>query len=472
MSVLKLELPAKFLLITWQYEVTMKNFDNTSPVIFQTADIDKEIIIKEQTGSWQRLRRLIATFLMVIFVGLPFIEFNGQQAILFDIGAQQLRFFGLIFYPQDLLIFFFVFVIAAFLLFFVSARYGRLWCGFLCPQTIWSFMFFWTQFRFEGNYQAQKKLSKLPWSTDKLTRKGFKHVAWLLIAFFTATTFMSYFTPVKPLYIAIFTGELSTLFWGWVLFFAFATYTNAGWIKEKMCEHMCPYSRFQSAMIGDETKVITYQASRGEPRAPRKLNREKPDGLGDCVDCNLCVQVCPVGIDIRQGFQYQCISCGLCIDTCNQVMTRFGYAKGLIANVANRASNKLRSIAYVSVIVVFAAIFAVWLANRSLIEVSIIKDRNVLYRENLDGSFENSYQIKLLNKTNQAKRLILSLPENEGFTIENNKPILLDKEENKLLLINVTSPEGHSAQFTELTFMLTSEQEKVITKSKFHAKAW
>ncbi len=446
----------------------MQANQKTQAVIFQTADIDDKIIIKEQKGAWQQTRRWLATVLMLVFIGTPFIRFQGEQAVLFDIGAQQLRLFSMVLYPQDLLVFFYLFVIAAFLLFYVSARYGRLWCGFMCPQTIWSLLFFWMQFRIEGNYQAQKKRLNGKLSLETMVVKSVKHVSWLGIALLTSIAFMSYFTPVEVLYVDLFSGELTGLYWGWILFFMLATYINAGWVKEKMCEHMCPYSRFQSAMISEGTKVVSYIAQRGEPRAPRKINQEKPALLGDCVDCNLCVQVCPVGIDIRKGFQYQCISCGLCIDACNQVMKRFNYPQGLIKNHAEKESSHVRSIAYVRVITIFIALFAIWFASRPLFEVSVIKDRNVLFRETIDGRIENIYQFKILNKTPKSVAFNLAIQNNEQLEIISTPVFELAGLESQIAMVNVRAPIDFDSQFTPVTFELTAKDSLITVDSMFH----
>ncbi|NMP15415.1 cytochrome c oxidase accessory protein CcoG [Thalassotalea sp. Y01] len=459
-----------------------------SQVIFQTANIDDKIYIKEQTGKFQKIRRYLASILTIIFIGLPFVPYQGQQAILFDVGAQKLHLFAWILYPHDLLIFVYLFIIAAFALFYIANRYGRIWCGYLCPQTIWSMLFFWLQFRVEGNAQAQKRLDKLPFGAAKVIRKGIKHGLWLLVSLFTATTFMSYFLPVSQLYSELFTGQLEGLYWGWILTFMACTYINAGWIKEKMCEHMCPYSRFQSAMVNEATKQITYNNSRGEPRGPRKLSKpsaqvqihdevhkqsqikQQTNSLGDCVDCNLCVQVCPVGIDIRDGFQYECISCGLCIDACDQVMSRFNYAKGLIRYHGKVQGKRSHSLAYVGLIGIFSVLFIIWMANRPMFELNIIKDRNVLYRVVDEQRIENTFELKLINKTQLKETFTVSLKGVQGFELVSNKPIEIDADSRASVLVNVLSPIDHKAKFVPFEFVLRSDNHAISSKSVFHGK--
>ena len=352
------------------------NLPDESAIIFKVPVAQDKIYIREQQGYYQRLRRTLNFLLVALFIVLPWITWQGEQAILFDVGAQTLRFFAWVLFPQDLMVFVLLFSLAAFALFFVTKKYGRVWCGFSCPQTVWTLIFNWVERRIEGTHHQSRALDNQPWSWKKAGLKSAKHLAWAVIAGLTAMVFMSYFYPAKALYSDVLTWSASALISGWVVFFAACTYINAGWIREKMCLHMCPYSRFQSVMFDAQTKLVTYDVARGEHRGPRKRTA-KPSELGDCVDCNLCVQVCPVGIDIRNGLQYECINCGLCVDACNQVMDKFQYARNLISFAALKPGRTVNAalILYGVAIMAMVVGMVVWATNRVDFEVNVARDR-------------------------------------------------------------------------------------------------
>ena len=442
------------------------NQPDPSLVIFQTTNIDRKIYVKEQSGKFQKIRRFLGWTLMIFFITLQFIQFNGHQAILFDVAAQTLTLFSLTLYPQDLMIFVYVFIFAAFLLFYVSTKFGRIWCGFTCPQTIWSFLFMWVENRFEGNMQQRKQLDNAPWSVSKLVKKSSKHFAWGIISVLTATAFMSYFVPATDIYKQLITFTMSGAITAWVGFFALCTYLNAGLVREKMCQHMCPYARFQSVMVNSQTKLITYDEKRGESRGPRKLKQAAPDHLGDCVDCKLCVQVCPVGIDIRDGLQFDCINCGLCIDACDQTMDKFNYDKGLIRfNAASKqVQSKVKDYSYILLMIFTLAASVVWLQQRDLFELTVIKDRNVLYRTNTQGLVENSFQLELLNKSNEEQVVFVQLKDLPDFTISPAHAIVLKPNEMHSKIVTVTAPETHETRFKEFEFALVNAGDTVFLK--------
>ncbi len=379
------------------------NLPDESAIIFKVPVAQNKIYIREQHGYYQRLRLTLNILLVVLFIGLPWISWQGEQAILFDVGAQTLRFFAWVLYPQDLMVFVLLFSLAAFVLFFVTKKYGRVWCGFSCPQTVWTLLFNWVERRIEGTHHQSRTLDNQPWSWKKAGLKSAKHLAWAVIAGLTAMVFMSYFYPAKALYSDVLNWSASALISGWVVFFAVCTYVNAGWIREKMCLHMCPYSRFQSVMFDAQTKLVTYDVARGEHRGPRKRTA-KPSELGDCVDCNLCVQVCPVGIDIRNGLQYECINCGLCVDACNQVMDKFQYARNLISFAALKPARTLNAALILYGVAIMAMVLGmvIWASNRVDFEVNVARDRQQLYREHYSGLIENTFRISVLNKSNQV----------------------------------------------------------------------
>ncbi len=435
--------------------MTMQHHD--SQLIFKTADIDGKIYVKPQTGFFHSLRRNLNLVLMALFIGLPFLQYQGKQAILLDVAAQQFHLFAITLFPQDFMALVFVFMVAAFLLFYISARFGRVWCGFTCPQTIWTAIFMWVENKIEGNRQQRIKLDKQPWSLQNITRKLAKHLSWLLIACLTATVFMSYFVPALELYPSLISGHASSLVLGWVLFFTLCTYFNAGLIREKMCQHMCPYARFQSVMVGPTTKVVTYDAARGENRGPRKMKQAKPEPLGDCVNCDLCVQVCPVGIDIRNGFQADCINCGLCIDACDQTMAKFGYKKRLIAFASqSKNDSKFRSLGYLAVMTSIVLFAFIWTDSRTELEMTLIKDRNLMYRQLDSGEIENIYVLEVINKTQQVKQVDLHL-QHPQLHISSDPHIQLKPLETRTYSLRLTSAEELKQRFVQ--FELTAKDQ-------------
>lgn len=374
-------------------------------LIFKSSVVDDNIYIREQQGKFQRIRRSLSFMLMALFVFVPFIKYNGTQAVFFDLQQQQLRIFSFTLFPQDLVIVCLLFIFTAFLLFYVTKLYGRIWCGFTCPQTIWMLLFNWVERRVEGTHNHSKSLDAQSFNLKKLIKKSVKHFIWAGISLFTALVFISYFVTVEQLYKPFFTIQASTLVVSWVLFFAICTYINAGWIREKMCLHMCPYSRIQSAMFDKSTLLVSYDHGRGESRGKRKRSQVKSAEMGDCVDCNLCVQVCPAGIDIRNGLQYECINCGLCVDACDMTMDKFNYEKGLIAFTNEQAPKNgwKQHIGYGGFISLTVMAMLFWAQAWQSFEVNIIRDRQALYRVNQEGDIENTFVFKIRNKSNQIK---------------------------------------------------------------------
>lgn len=436
---------------------------------------DSSIYIREQKGKFQQIRRLLSWTLMLLFILIPWIPYQGQQAILFDVGSQHFRVFSLTFLPQDLMILAWVLMASAFALFFVTNWLGRVWCGYVCPQTVWMLLFTWVEHRVEGNRNQRIKLDKSPWNKDKALKKTAKHSLWMVISFFTATTFMSYFIPVTTLYSELLTFSWSGLVLFWVAFFTFCTYGNAGFLREKMCTVACPYARFQSVMFDKDTKVVTYDEKRGESRGPRKRKADpKAVGLGDCVDCGLCVDVCPAGIDIRNGLQYECINCGLCIDACNDTMKTFGYAPNLISYTSENAANgkigtyrNLKRLGYASLTVLTLLVMFVWLNLRTPIEVSVIRDRNSLYRVDFQGRIENPFTLTIQNKTQQSLTYQVKV-----IGIENLNMVLptsIHVEAGAMIKIPVTLIADESSLFartTDITFTVQAIENPDIQMTK------
>ncbi|MBS0001825.1 MAG: cytochrome c oxidase accessory protein CcoG [Thioalkalivibrio sp.] len=382
----------------------------------------EKIYPRQVSGLFARLRVTAMLVLLGIFYGVPWIQWEGRQAVLFDLPAREFHVFGLTFWPQDFFLLAMLLVIAALTLFFFTALAGRLWCGYACPQTVWTEAFLRIERWFEGDRAKQMKLDKAPWTKEKILRKTGKHSVWILFGLFTGLTFVGYFVPITDLIPRFLTLNTSGWETFWVLFYGFATWGNAGFMREQVCIYMCPYARFQSAMFDKDTLIISYDEERGEPRGPRKRGTDhKAKGLGDCIDCTLCVQVCPTGIDIRDGLQYQCIGCSACVDVCDEVMEKMGYPKGLVRYTTENAMagqpTKLlrpRVFLYGMLLLILLAGFVYGVSARNPVGVDVIRDRNVLYRELPDGQVENVYTLKLTNRAPAERHFEISIEGLEG----------------------------------------------------------
>ena len=381
-----------------------------------------QIYVRKSSGFFQKLRQRMNLVYFAFFALLPWLQYNGHQAILFDISEQRFTLWGLTLWPQDLTLLAWLFIFSAFLLFFVTTFLGRVWCGYMCPQTVWTFIFIWFEEKIEGTANQRRKLNQQKMNASKLYKKALKHGCWLLFSLFTAMTFAGYFSPMNELFINIVTFDTSVTMAIILAFFTFATYGNAGWMRETVCLHMCPYARFQSAMFDKDTLTVSYDSNRGETRGARGRKQDpKEIGLGDCIDCNLCVEVCPTGIDIRNGLQYECINCGACVDACSSVMTRMKYDQGLIRyttehELEGKKVHFVRSklIGYALVLLVMSTMLVLEIVNRVPLSLDIIRDRTELAKENFNGEIENVYTLKILNmsQTDNTYRLSVTGIEN------------------------------------------------------------
>ena len=379
-------------------------------------EVRKTIYPRAVHGVFATWRWALIIFTQVIFYGLPWLTWNGRQAVLFDLGARRFYIFDLVLWPQDFIFLTGILIISALSLFLFTAVAGRLWCGYACPQTVYTELFMWIERHIEGDRSKRMKLDREPWSARKIGIKAAKHGVWIAVALWTGITFVGYFTPIRTLIGEFFAVNLGPWETFWVLFYGFATYGNAGWMREQVCKYMCPYARFQGVMFDPDTLIITYDPSRGEPRGSRSKSVDhRAKGLGDCVDCEICVQVCPTGIDIRNGLQYECIACGACIDGCDQVMDKMGYPRGLIRySTENAMQGKyaeeptaLRKVAshvlrprvliYSAILGTVIAAMAVTLALRVPVKLNVLKDRANLVRETNDGWMENVYRLQIMN---------------------------------------------------------------------------
>lgn len=366
----------------------------------------KKIYPREVHGMFAALRVSGVSLLLGFYYIMPWIMWDGRQAILFDLPERKFYIFGMIFWPQDFIYLALILVVSALALFFFTALAGRLWCGFACPQTVWTESFLWIERKIEGTRPQQIKLDKMPWNAHKISRKGTKHFLWLGFSLYTGFTFVGYFSPIHQLSFDVIGFNLGPWETFWILFYGLATYGNAGWLREQVCTFMCPYARFQSAMIDNDTLIISYDEKRGDPRGSRKKGSNfEAENLGSCIDCSICVQVCPTGIDIRDGLQYECIGCAACIDACDDVMEKMNYPKGLIKYTTTNAIEGNKTHAFRPRLMIYGVILiAISLGTiasimaRSPIEMDIIRDRSVLFRETDEGLVENVYIVKIINK--------------------------------------------------------------------------
>ena len=449
-------------------KIPVHNLTNTSSAV-HSHDPSKTKPAKIQTklisGFFQNIRTTSMYGLMLLFVLLPFLRWDERQALLFDIPHRQFYVFGLTFMPQDLFLLSWIFIMAAFALFVVTVFGGRVFCGYSCPQTIWVNLFMRVEKLFEGERHQRIRMDKAPLSFSKLWRKTAKHAVWLLIALLTGLTFVSYFSPVESLYgswawfrvagFSLLLPELGT----WQLFFiglfTFATYLNAGWMREQMCFQICPYGRFQSVMFDRDTLIVSYDVERGEPRGARKRTAAKSEELGDCIDCELCVQVCPTGIDIRDGLQMECIQCAACIDACDSVMDRMQYPRGLVRYTTERELVEKqkthwlrpRLIGYAAMLALMFGLFVWVLAARVPLQVEAMRDRNQMYRLNNDGLIENAFSLKITNKTQQEQTYKVSLSAPNGIKLDLRRPeIILEAGEIYELPVTVVGDAARVSQ--------------------------
>ncbi len=375
----------------------------------------QKIYPREVHGIFAFWRITSAFALLGLYYVVPWINWHGRQAILFDLPERKFYIFDLIFWPQDFFYFAVLLIVAALSLFFFTALAGRVWCGYACPQTVWTELFLWIERKIEGDRSRQMKLDKTPWTLRKIVVKSSKQAIWLSIAAFTGFTFVGFFTPIRGLAESILQFGLGPWETFWIIFYSLATYGNAGFLREQVCLYMCPYARFQSAMFDKDTLIISYDPGRGEPRGSRAKHVDRrATGQGDCIDCTLCVQVCPTGIDIRNGLQYQCISCSACIDVCNGVMDKMNYPRGLIRYTTENALQgkgarvlRPRVIVYASVLVLIILGLGIAIYQRVPLQLDVIRDRNNLYRETDDGGIENVYTLKIINMDEAAHEYTL-----------------------------------------------------------------
>jgi cytochrome c oxidase accessory protein FixG len=414
----------------------------------------KKIYPKSVKGVFSNWRWIMVWVTQIIFYGLPWIDWGQRQAVLFDLSVRRFYIFGLVLYPQDFIYLTGLLIIAALSLFLFTAVAGRLWCGYACPQTVYTEIFLWIEKKLEGDRSARIRRDEGAMTAEKFARKAGKQFLWIVFAFWTGFTFVGYFVPMREMAGAFLGGQLAAWEFFWVFFYGFATYGNAGFMREQVCLHMCPYARFQSAMFDKDTLIVTYDAERGEPRGARSKKADPAKlNLGACVDCSLCVQVCPTGIDIRNGLQYQCIGCGACADVCDEVMDKVGYPRGLVKYSTENAMTKHwtqkqtlrhvfrpRVLVYTSILTAIVLAIFVSLATRTPFKVDVVRDRGVMARVVEDGKTENVYRLQLMNATESDQRYKITVNGLPGLLITSETMVSVASTQARTVPVRVQAP--------------------------------
>jgi cytochrome c oxidase accessory protein FixG len=448
-------------------------------------EVRRKIHPRSVSGWFAGWRWALVWATQILFYGLPWLTWGDRPAVLFALEERRFFLFGLVLYPQDFIYLTGLLIISALSLFLFTAVAGRLWCGYACPQTVYTEIFMWVERKLEGDRNARMKLDRAPMSAEKFVRKGAKHTVWVAIALWTGISFVGYFTPIRELLGSLTgfdTGPWETF---WVLFYAFATWGNAGFMREQVCKYMCPYARFQSAMFDKDTLIITYDAARGEPRGSRTRKTDpRAAGLGDCIDCGICVEVCPTGIDIRKGLQYECIGCAACIDGCNQVMDKMSYPRGLIRYstthaIEQRLDNasmwrrvfRPRVLIYSGILLAIVLALATSIMLRTPFKADIIRDR-ILGRIVEDGLIENSYSLQLINSREWARRFRISVSGLPTASMDGDSEFEVGAAGVRMVPIRVRIEPGQGQSGSnKLRFEIEavdSPDERVVTHSTFY----
>ncbi|PMR76624.1 cytochrome c oxidase accessory protein CcoG [Billgrantia endophytica] len=433
----------------------------------------RHIYVREIKGLFQRLRRFTNWLLMLAFFGLPWVQWDERPLIWFDLPGREFHILAATFYPQEFILLSWLLIICAFGLFFITVFAGRVWCGYTCPQSVWTFLYIWVEHRLEGSRNRRMKLDKQPMTLDKAWRKGTKHVVWLAIALATGITFVGYFTPIRELVVELPTLQAHGWSYFWSGFFLVFTYLNAGWLREQVCIYMCPYARFQGVMFDADTLIVSYDADRGEPRGARKRSldhqKARDAGYGDCIDCDLCVQVCPTGIDIRNGLQYECITCAACIDACDSVMDKMHYPRGLIRyttenTLEGKPSRILRPrlMGYLAALLVMIGLFTWTLSDRIPLDFEVERERGQLFQMTREGRISNVYTLTVRNQDREEHEFRLEVSGLPGLEIDTDA-LRVPAGASRLFAVQVTAdPEVLERPSHPIQLNLQSQQNERI----------
>ena len=431
----------------------------------------KKVYPRAVTGRFARWRWAVVALTQLVFYGLPWLQWGERQAVLFDLASRRFYLLGYVLYPQDFIYLTGLLVISALSLFLFTAVAGRLWCGFACPQTVYTEIFMWIERHIEGDRNARMRLDAAPMSLEKGAKKGSKHLLWIALSLWTGLTFVGYFTPITELGMSILRNAMGPWEIFWVLFYGFATYGNAGFMREQVCKYMCPYARFQGAMFDRDTLIVSYDAQRGEPRGTRGRKDDlKAKGLGACIDCDLCVQVCPTGIDIRKGLQYECIGCAGCADVCDTVMDKMHYPRGLIRFTTQNALAghwdapqvwrrvlRPRVLLYALVLGALTLGLLFSLIMRTPLKVDVVRDRAALSRIVAGGRLENIYRLQVMNATESSQRYRVAVEGLPGLVIASESEVVVDAAQSRWFPVRLQIPYGSAAPGSHpIRFLITT----------------
>lgn len=442
---------------------------------------DKHVKIRPRPvkGRFQTLRKTAVLVLLGLFQLTPFLQWHGRQAIWFDLAHRRFYIFDLNIWPQDFILLTFILLGLALVLFFFTALLGRVWCGYACPQTVYTEVFLWIEQKIEGNRSEQLKLTRSPWNAYKISKRVGKYSAWLGFCLLTGMAFVGYFYPIRTLIPEFFTGKLPLAGYFWILLYGGFCYMQAGIVREKFCKFMCPYARFQGAMFDKDTMIIAYDEKRGEPRRRlKKKDREHPEDLGFCVDCTMCVQVCPTGIDIREGLQLECIACAACIDACDNMMDQINAPRGLIRYTSTQSLEgaktrflRPKTFAYGVVLCVAMVLFVFAVVHKSNVDISVLRDRNVLARAMADGIIQNIYTVQVMNKTERPREFKLSVSGIDGAKIDGRTVFTIEPAQVYDETVRVNVPAATlTAPSQPITFSVVpndGQNDGATTESKF-----
>ena len=434
---------------------------NPPPIEEALYASEAKIYARAASGRYASLRRYAAVALLAIYYLLPWLQWDGRPAVLLDLPSRRFHLLSVTLFPQDLFLLAVLLVVAAMTLFLFTTLAGRLWCGYACPQTVWTEAFMWMERLAEGERHQRQKLDQGRWTAKKIARKSTKHAMWAGFALLTGLTFVAYFIPARELLHQVVQGSLAGWPLFWALFYGFATWGNAGFMREQVCKYMCPYARFQSAMFDRDTLIVAYDERRGEPRKTGARRTDRP--AGDCIDCTLCVQVCPTGIDIRKGLQYECIACAACVDACDSVMDRVGKPRGLVRYTSERHTQtgtarvlRPRLMGYALVWALVLAGFSSLLLTRSPLGLDVLRDRRQLYRELADGRIANLYTLKIANKSDDAVDLHIEALRADGQLLElSETQVRVAASSTESLVVGALLPAQQARGVQKIRFVLS-----------------
>jgi len=443
---------------------------------------DKTIHAKRMPGFFRTLKNYTQALWLLFFL-VPYLRWNGRQAILFDITHNQFHFFNLTVLPQDIWMLSLLLLLLAMVLFAVTSVVSRVWCGYFCFQTAWTDWFVWIEDKIEGNPHARRKLDAAPWNLEKIRKKAIKHSLWMAIALLTGISFSIWFVDAYTYWVDLVHFRLPLVGWVTLIAFFFGTYILAGLLREQVCMWICPYARIQGVMTDAQTILPAYDYRRGEPRG--KLHRKGETGAaqGDCVDCFQCAQVCPTGVDIRDGQQLGCITCGLCLDACDSIMDKVGKPRGLIRytslnELEGKPAKKMyqhpRTLVYIGIILIAFGGIVYGLTHLGSITLKVIPERQPLYVNLSDGSIRNKYNFKVLNKTDKDFHVTVTAEGGvkDQAIIGAEQPLLTHHGRSTSFTIFVRAAgENINREVTPIVFRVQSTDDPLIAaeyKSKFN----